>query len=144
MGAIMTKPTYSPEYMTDVIADELALAKLLRYGNIVPPIAYTPNAWLYGTKGGETGNGARLAATFLPKWRRTWDGAGELIAICEISITQSPFGVSASDGLMCSAGNTVIFTDHPTKDDAIRAAICKAAIAYLTAKRARQNERAPS
>lgn len=122
-----------PAYLRGVVDDEVRLGHLLRWTNIDVPPKLVPNLWLWGSRG-ETGLAARIAHTVLPRWRRDWAGAGELMARCDLGILQGPdtVAVSARSG----APAVVRFADHPTRDAAIRAAMCQAAIACLSLERA--------
>jgi hypothetical protein len=136
-AAPLAAPTITdPVYLREVFDDEVKLAGLLRWGNVEVPTTLTCNAWLWGTHGGERGLAARLAKTFLPRWRRCWSSAGELVALCGLNILQGRESVSVT----ARSGPAVVanFADHPSQDAAIRAAMCKVAIAYLSAERAGQ------
>lgn len=129
--------TLTPEYLADAITDEVALAELLGWTVSGAPVEITPNVTLWGSKGrtfaSSSGMGTALGpSTFLPKWRRSWAGAGELVARCQMMImcTDQCAGISCPNLPAVHAS----FIDHPTPDHAIRAAMCKAAIAYLTAE----------
>ncbi len=136
MSAVLA-PVDAVAYFAESIADELEIARLLGWGNL-PTLAEGMRSGyaMFGTNGGERGHAARLGTKPMPRWRRSWDGAGELIARCNLSVMP---------GLTCvvvdwpySGGDMVDtnFSSHPTKDDAFRYVICKAAIANLTAERA--------
>ncbi len=139
-------PAASPAeaYRAEVLADELKLAYLLGWGNLptLESAIASTGRFMFGTNKGERGTDARLGSLPMPRWRRDWDGAGELIGRCYISMVyrEDACGVASERGVQ----HWVKRADYPTRDDAIRAAICKAAIAYLTAERARHNERAPA
>jgi len=132
-----TLTTARQDYLRDAIADEALIAKLLGYRALeVPNVFVNANAVIWGVRPdfklewqGQTGR------SFLPQWRRTWDGAGELIVRCELTIVQHPAGVIVEHPYYDGEVQATYFA-HPSKDDAIRFAMCKAAIAYLTAERA--------
>lgn len=117
-----------------VLQDELRLGQLLRWSNIDPPSKLVENFWLWGTAAGETGIAARLARTTLPRWRRCWSAAGELIARCGLNLQQG--ADSAAVSARSGAPVIVLFADHASRDAALFYAICQAAIAYLEAERA--------
>ena len=127
----------SPAYVAEQIADELTLARLMGYRKLEPPSAGALNPTIWGIaadfKPDWPGADGRA---WLPKWRRSWAAVGELIGVCKIGV--SPGDVSASASYVDSEGALIHFRElhvyHPTADDAIRAAMCKAAIAYLTAQ----------
>lgn len=124
-------------YRSAAVADELAIAKLLgwtslpAHGDMMRSNHNT--ASLYGEKG----HAARLGSQFLPRWRRDWAGAGELIGRCGLRISPNGTGVvvSTESGRICGA----IYVDHPDKDSAIRFAMCQVAIQFLTAERERKS-----
>lgn len=122
----------SPAYVAEQIADELALLPLLGWKNVRAPLEIAPNCWIMGTHFLANGHTARNASTFCPRPRRSND-AFELIARCQmlISCTETSVAASCPDSLIVHAS----FTEHPSKDDTIRAAMCKAAIAYLSKER---------
>lgn len=122
------------EYLAEVVADELALAKLMGWANIEPPLAITPNCWIFATHLLARGHDHRNASVPCPRWRRSWEGAGELIARCELCMIVSGARVAVGAGPGNDFTAEAEFSDHPTKDDAIRYAMCKAAIAHLSAK----------
>lgn len=131
----------SPDYLKGVLADEMLLAKLLGWQNFEAPAVLTPNFWLLGTTRGNHDN-PRLASTFLPRWRRYWSCAGELIARCRLRVE------AGEDEALVSAGHADVpgiyhapYAQFPSQDDAIRWAICQAAIASLLAEAA--NRRPP-
>lgn len=126
-------------YLADQIADELTLARLLGYKPEAPH-EIKPNCTIWASKGTAfasfSGPGTRSNdKVWLPKWRRTND-AFELIALCEMMVSCTQRSVS----VMCPgmALQFASFAEHSTKDDAIRAAMCKAAIAYLQAKQSKE------
>jgi hypothetical protein len=120
-------------YLRGVLEDETELAHLLRWGNVEAPTVLTPNMWLWGTRAGERGLTALLATTPLPRWRRKWGCAGELVAKCGLIILQG----STSVTVMARSGPAIAanFSDFPSVDQAIFYAMCKASIGYLKAVR---------
>lgn len=124
-----------PDYLRAVFDDEVQLGHLLRWGRIDLPKDLTPNAWLWGNRG-ETGLSARMARTYLPRWRRDWNSAGSLVVRCGLNIQQGEQTVAVT----ARTGPAVVlaFADYPSQDAAIWAAMCKAAIAYLQAERVAQ------
>lgn len=132
-------PDLDPAYFTALFDDELTLAKLLRHGDLSVPSKLTPNAWIFGTSHGERGLDARLGRGPLPRWRRDWSAAGPLIGRCELHVNCGDNQVDVYIGppLAGEVEFSAAYADFPTKDDTIRFAICKAAIAFLTAERSR-------
>lgn len=125
-------------YLADQIADEMDIARLLGYRKIErpAPLLGCPNV-IWGTHPDfkPEWEGA-LGRRFLPQWRRSWDGAGELIARCDLTVSAGATSGKAGFGYGTPsvASTSALYEEHPTKESAIRAAICKAAIAYLTAE----------
>ncbi len=131
--------TLTPAYLAEAITDEVALAELLGWTVSGAPVEITPNVTLWGSKGRTFAASSGMStaplgpSTFLPKWRRSWAGAGELVVRCEMMIACTQTGVFVN----CRADGfhaTECHSEHPSKDHAIWAAMCKAAIAYLTAE----------
>jgi hypothetical protein len=133
--------TAPSDYLREILDDEYELGRLLGWGNIEKPAHLVPNFWLWGSHHGESGAMARLARNFLPRWRRYWSGAGELVARCELNILQSTNTVSVS----ARRGTPVFarYANFPSRDEAIFYAMCKASILCLQAEKdARAEERA--
>lgn len=124
-------------YLIEQIDDEIAIAEMLGY-TAIDPEKKTPSCTVWGRKGwtlaGSTGTAAAPSHQIpLPKWRRS-PYCFELVARCRLSISQGDGWVQASAP---GVGSVLVDpADHPTLDDAIRYAMCKAAIAFLTAERA--------
>lgn len=116
-------------YLAACIADEVAIAKLLGWKNITPPAEIAPTSRILGDKFRRASIQSRTQiSSMLPRWRRAWDGVGELISLCALSIKQSERGVIVTSGEhICPA----LYCEHPSKDDAIRFAMCQVAIAAL-------------
>lgn len=130
MTALAPSPVSA--YLAEQISDELTLLPLLGWKNVQAPREITPNCWITGTHLLANGHAGRNAGTFCPRFRRTND-AFELIGPCQIHIAHGQGWVQATAP---GIGSYLIDPDdHPTKDDAIRAAMCKAAIAYLSKER---------
>lgn len=123
-------------YLEGILEDETRLATLLHWSNFDAPRKLEPNFWMFGTRSGVTGLAARLATNPLPRWRRCWSSAGELVERCGLSILQTPGAVvvMARTGTPVHAG----FGDFPDQKAALLWAMCKAAIAYLEQERADQ------
>lgn len=135
MSAVLA-PT-ADAYLAEAIADELALAKLLGFIRLEVPSATDPKPLIWGVHKDfrPEWEGAQGRA-WLPRWRRSWDGAGELIARCNLSVMPGGTCVVVEQAYDGGDMFDTSFSSHPTKDDAFRYAICKAAIEYLTAERA--------
>lgn len=121
-------------YLVAAITDELTLAKLLGWAKIESPVVITPNCWIFGTHIAARGHTHRNASVPCPRWRRDWAGAGDLIARLELNMVIGDKRIAVRAGEHDASTEVSI---HPNKDDAVRYAICKASIAYLTAKQAR-------
>ena len=124
--------TATDQYYSDAIDDELTIAALRHWHNFARPLTITPTVWIQGTHNAKNGHKVRNGSVPMPMWRRSWSGAGDLVARCELSIATSLAGVAVH----AETGPTVraLYDDHPSKDHAIWFVMCKAAIAYLEAK----------
>lgn len=118
------------DYLAAAIEDELVLAKLLGWQNFTKPGTIGRTVWLMGTHSSRNGH-VRNGSVPMPSWRRDWS-AGELISRCKLTIAPTDGGVAvhAETGPVFRA----IYSEHPSEDDAIRFAMCKAAIAYLESR----------
>lgn len=122
-------------YLAAAIADEIQLGRLFGY-KVQAPHEITSNCTIWASKGSSFASFSGPAMrsndkVWLPKWRRS-NECFELISICEMQITCTETGVG-----VCCPGFPVqhaIYSTHPSKDAAIRYAMCKAAIAYLQIK----------
>lgn len=125
--AVTAAPIVS-DYLEAAIDDELTLAALLHWQNFTKPEIITPRGWIYGTHNSRNGH-VRNGSVPMPAWRREWAGAGELVSLCKLHIEPSLAGVAVS----AETGDTfrTLYREHPSEDDAIRFAMCKAAIVYL-------------
>ena len=133
MNAPLHAATLAPDYLAEAIADEAMIARLLGWTNQEVPTVTTKNPFLWSTPPGYVPEWPGASGrTFLPKWRRSWEGAGQLIAQFAIDINQESVGGIAR---IPGYARSFRFAKHPSRDDALRAAICKAAIAHLTAER---------
>lgn len=123
-------PVVIDEYLSAAIDDELVLAELLGWQNFAKPGKISRTVWLMGTHNSRNGH-VRNGSVPMPAWRRDWS-AGELISRCKLTIAPTDGGVAvhAETGPVFRA----IYSEHPSEDDAIRFAMCKAAIAYLRGK----------
>jgi hypothetical protein len=131
-GLPAAAPLPSAAYWRAALEDEYRLAQLLRWGNLARPEAVDGSFMLMGTNGSAPGANPRLARTFLPRWRRNWASAGELVALCGLNLQQGPETVAVSARM----GYPVVarFADFPSHDAAIWFALCHAAIGYLEAQ----------
>lgn len=134
MGRSDNEEIRTAEYLAAAVADEMELAKLLGWTHITAPSEITPNAWVFGRHLLARGFSGRNASAPCPRYRRAWEGAGLLIGACTLSMIVGETRVAVGAGPANTLTFYAEFTDHPTRDDAIRYAMCKAAIAYLSAK----------
>lgn len=137
----MNTATSPALYLMDAIADEITIAKLLGWTVSTVPIEYYPTVYLRGSKGSAFTSRVGPAMTpspmvFMPQWRRS-HAVFELVVMCNINLVVGDKHVAAAGGEMYEFTVPARVADHPTKDDAIRYVICKAAIKYLTAKAAK-------
>lgn len=125
-------------YLADAIADELLLAQLLGYADIEAPTEITPNCWIWASRGKEFASVlghtmASLGRIPLPRWRRGWEGAGELIAPCLLDVRTDAKGAC---GIWSGGSIWVDWNHHPDRDSALFYVISKAAIAHLSERAA--------
>lgn len=117
-------------YLVQAIADELALAPLLGWYDIGRPDYATRLGIIWGSHPDERDPiENKPTRTMMPRWRRSWDGAGELIAPFHLSIIRHELGVIVSAPFVENVWAS--FAEHPTGDDAIRWAIVQAAMSVL-------------
>jgi hypothetical protein len=140
MGIPAPKP-WDKAYLEECAADEIDLARLLKYGKFAAPAGMTRDALLVPVATGRAFSSAasnprtRLGSVGeLPRWRRDWTAAGELSTQLGLSIYQDPEDGSVS----VSFGNrrrnvTERYEDHPSKDAATWAALTRGAIQKLEA-----------
>lgn len=126
-------------YLVEAINDEATLAKLLGWTVSNAPITYTPTVYLKGSRGRSFARSVGMAMApgmmvFMPQWRRSND-AFELIARCNLNLVTCDKRVAVEAGTSGDFVAVAEVSEHPTKENAIRYAMCKAAIAYLTAER---------
>lgn len=134
MTALATSPAVIDGYLVAQIDDEMTLAALLGYFRLERPIP-SPDfpSLIWGVRRDFVPSWPGAAGRHvLPKWRRSSE-CFELIARCKLTISTGPTGVSVQSwtgGTPCAT----VYADHPSEDDAIRFAVCKAAISCLTVK----------
>lgn len=116
--SLIAKP-WPEAYLLQAIADEVELAKAGGYSRIDVPAAPTRTTPLLAQ------SCDRLKpATQLPRWRRDWNAAGDLIAEFNLSIRQDEEDGSVSVGIRGRRLDvTEKYADHPDKAGAILAAI---------------------
>lgn len=108
--------------MDKYIEAEKRLAELLGWHSI--DVVSNGNMWGDKTpKKNVTYVGIRV-----PQWTRDWAACGSLMVEHEISVLQSPVGVSTT------GVGYVNFNDHPDKDAAVRYAIVMAVIQKLESR----------
>ena len=131
-------------YTADAIADEIALAaahpkyhkrKVVRPRTLssTKPLEFVaPKGSLFASAASPGGLGGDL----VPQWRRSWNAAGPLIADLCLSVRHDPdegeVTVSANGR---RRGHTERYADHPGVDEAVVAAIVRAAIQIFTEAR---------
>jgi hypothetical protein len=137
----LQKPS-SEHYLRDANRDEITLARA-KFGVTVAmptffgestPLTAEPSKMRGTVKPGMH----RLALggpALLPKWRREWSAAGPLATELGLAIVHDLEEGTVSVGAGARRRNvTEAYTDHPTPDDATRAAIVRSAIAELEAR----------
>jgi hypothetical protein len=135
----MMKP-WDEQYLKEAITDEIALAYAkLRYRVTMPrevsmETLLTRDAPKYGSMNARH---ARTTPSYpLPRWRRSWLAAGPLIA--ELGLRPRPDDEEGTVSVGFGAGRrnvTEAYTDHPSKDAAVMAALVRAAIQAATEAR---------
>lgn len=134
---------WSDQYLQEAIGDEITLAHVhpkLRKRASMPPhpsidTDVFPDPPKYGSMGARH---ARTTPAFpLPRWRRDWRAAGQLIGELGLEIRhdldEGTVSVSHVDGRRRSI--TERYMDHPSKDAAIWTALVRSAIQVCTAAR---------
>jgi hypothetical protein len=105
------------EYFRTCVARERHLAHLLGHHNVEEFYESAGTLWA-NTKE-------------LPKWTRDWTACGHLMTEYEIAISYHR-EAGHEHGSAVKAGTTVVqFSDHPSRDQAVRFAVVKAVIALL-------------
>ncbi|MBD8531519.1 MULTISPECIES: hypothetical protein [unclassified Massilia] len=129
--------TWTEEYLEQAIADEIELAKAGGYSKVtVPPMPTRTTALLAQSRD-------RLkVGTPLPRWRRDWNAAGDLIEEFNLSIRQDDEDGTVSVGIRGRRLDvTEKYADHPDKAGAILAAIVGISIQLRAEQRDNQAER---
>jgi hypothetical protein len=131
----MMKP-WPDEYLQQAIADEIELAKAGGYSRIDVPAAPARTTPLLAQSRDRLKPG-----TILPRWRRDWVAAGELIEEFNLSIRQDDEDGSVSVGVRGRRLDvTEKYIDHPDKAGAILAAIVGISIQLRAEQRDNQQE----
>jgi hypothetical protein len=131
----MQKP-WPDEYLQQAIADEIELAKAGGYLRIDVPAAPTRTTPLLAQS-----KDRLQPARHLPRWRRDWSAAGELIEEFNLSIRQDDEDGAVSVGVRGRRLDvTEKYVDHPDKAGAILAAIVGISIQLRAEQRDNQKE----
>jgi hypothetical protein len=69
--------------------------------------------------------------TALPQWTRDWSACGTLMTAYDLTIVYSKEPGHGQSSSVMIGGIVVHFADHPSKDQAVRYAIVKAAISLV-------------
>ena len=118
------KPDWPEAYLRAAIANEIELAKTIGYSRVDVPPAPTRTSPLLAQ-----GKSRLETAKHLPRWRRDWAAAGELIEQLNLSVRQDDEDGTVSVGVRGRRRDvTERYADHPDKGAAILAAIVGAAI----------------
>jgi hypothetical protein len=123
------------DYIGEMMADDMALAKLLRFGDLAYNSKAVDNYWIFGTEHGERGLEARKARGPIPRWRRDPSAMGDLLERLPMSISRDDEGGQATarieaEGMLTYA--TARYAEHPSVGHAIRKAMVQAAIDFLS------------
>lgn len=136
MIPVIQKKPWTDEYIEQAIAHEVELAKASGYSRIdVPanPVRTTPVL--------AQSRNRQQPATHLPRWRRDWAAAGELIEEFGLSVRQDDEDRTVSVGVRGRRRDvTESYDDHPDKAGAIFAAIVRMSIDLRQEKRDNQKE----
>jgi len=133
--------TWSQQYLEEAIDDEIALADARHGMKVVRPAFITTITELQATRPSRTyfssRNHPRTTSSMpLDKWRRSWNATGPLIGMLGLSVH-----VDDDEGVVSvgSGGRrrnvSEAYADHPGKDEAVVAAIVRAAIQVCNEKR---------
>jgi hypothetical protein len=105
------------EYFRSCVAKERHLAQLLGIHNIEEFYESAGSLWHDAKK--------------LPKWTRDWQACGPLIAEYGLTVACCDNADDKTASIVQVGTTQVHFSDHPSRDQAIRYAIVKAVIAKL-------------
>jgi len=133
----MNLSTWSQQYLEEAIDDEIALADALHGMKVARPAFITSITELTASRPSRTyfssQNHPRTSgAARLEQWRRDWRAAGPLISQLGLVIYADDEEKLVSVGLGGRRRNvTEVYADHPSKDEAVVAAIVRASIQML-------------
>lgn len=130
------------DYIAEMMADDMALAPLLKFGDLSYNSQTVDNYWIFGVDKGERGLEARTARGPIPRWRRDPSAMGDLLERLPLSILRDDEDgqVTArieSEGMLVYAN--VRYAEHPSVGHAIRKAMVKCAIDFLTQAKESRN-----
>lgn len=133
--------TWSQRYLEEAIDDEIALADAMHGMKVVRPAYITTITELQSTRPSRTyfssRNHPRTSSSMpLDKWRRSWNAAGPLIGLLGLSVHADDDEGVVSVGVGGRRRNvSESYGDHPSKDEAVVAAIVRASIRALNEAR---------
>jgi hypothetical protein len=130
------------DYIQGMINDDMALAKLLRFGDLAMNSGVVDNYWIFGTDKGARGTQARLERGPIPRWRRDKSAMGDLMERLPLSILRDDEDGQVTvrieaEGMLVY--NIARYAEHPTVGHAIRKAMVQAAIDFLNCAKESRN-----
>ncbi len=105
------------EYFRSCVSQERRLAQLLGHHNVEEFYESAGTLW--------------ENAKALPRWTRDWQACGPLIAEYELVVAYDHEPDDAHGPAIRIGATRVHFSDHPSRDHALRYAIVKAVITHL-------------
>jgi hypothetical protein len=133
--SLVQKP-WPDEYLRQAIDDEIELARVSGYLKIDVPPTPTRTSPLLAQS-----NSRLQPARHLPRWRRDWVAAGELIEEFNLSIRQDDEEGTVSVGVRGRRLDvTEKYADHPDKAGAILAAVAGISIQLRAEQRDNQQD----
>lgn len=133
--SLIPKP-WPDAYLEQAITDEIALAKASGYSKIDVPAAISRTSPLMAQSSNRL-----QPARHLPRWRRDWSAAGELIGEFGLSIRQDEEDGSVSAGVRGRRLDvTEKYADHPDRAGAILAAVVGISIQLRAEQRDNQRD----
>ena len=129
------------QYLEQAIDDEIALADAMHGMKVARPAYITTVTELQATRPSRTYFSSRehprtSSARTLDQWRRKWRAAGPLIGLLGLNVHADDDEGVVSVGVGGRRRNvSEAYADHPGKDEAVVAAIVRAAIQALNERR---------
>lgn len=134
----MNLSNWTQKYLKEAIDDEIALAKAKHGGRITRPANITVFTELVFAAPARTHHGGATSprttgAKTISPWRRDWRAAGHLATELRLNIRHDvDEGTISVDNGSRRRSITEAYADHPGMDEAVVAAIVRAAIQIYT------------